>query len=165
MVEMTAPDPAQLERLREQSGLSLDMDGRFFHEGVAVEHPRVLAAFRRGLGRAPDGRPTVTFGPAWAYLQVEDTLYQARRALCEAAGEALAACTLRLDDGTEEPLALVPGAVALDAAGVLYVRVKGGREWARTIPEAHAALGAFVVGEGDGLALRTTAGDLPLGRR
>ncbi len=157
--------PEEIERLREASGLSLDRDGRFRHQGTAVEHPRVDRALRRGLGRARDGRPIVSFGPTWAYLAVADVLYRVRLARTDADGERLRSCHLVLDDDTEEPLDLSPGAVALDADGVFYLKVKAGREWARCLPAAHAALGAFVVEYPAGAHLVTVNGDLPLEKR
>jgi hypothetical protein len=163
---MTKLDEAAIERLRENSHIRLDREGRFWHEGGLVEHPRVAEAFHRGLGRAPDGRATLRVGPTWCYIEVEDTLYQARRALCESTpAEELSSCLLRLDDGTEELLPLISGQVAVGPDGVLSARVKDGREWARLIPEAHAALGRFVQTDGSPWRLRTVSGLLALTRR
>lgn len=162
---MAAPDPETLRLLRENSGLRLDRDGRFWHEGGLVEHPRVAALFHRGLGRADDGRPTLTVGHMWAYVAVDDVLYRVRRARCEQDGERLATCTLLLDDGSDEPLAFGADTIALDEEGVLYVRVKNGREWARCLPEAQARLGLFADERPGGMVLATTRGDVSIGRR
>ena len=69
-------ESSELERLRSASGLSMDVDGTFRHEGVVVEHPRVVAMLRRGLGRAPDGRPIVRFGETWGYLTAAGDLFR-----------------------------------------------------------------------------------------
>ena len=45
-------DPATLRQLREQSGLRLDKEGRFWHRGGLVEHARTLAALHQGIHRA-----------------------------------------------------------------------------------------------------------------
>src|SRR3954451_5110547 len=45
----------QIEKLR-QSGIRLDADGRFWHEGQEVTHPGLRAAFWRWLDRNPAGR-------------------------------------------------------------------------------------------------------------
>ena len=45
----------EIEKLR-QSGIRLDADGRFWHEGAEVTHPGLRAAFWRWLDRNPDGR-------------------------------------------------------------------------------------------------------------
>ena len=46
---------AEIERLR-QSGIRLDADGHFWHEGGEVTHHGLRAAFFRWLDRNPDGR-------------------------------------------------------------------------------------------------------------
>jgi hypothetical protein len=160
-----AMDPGELERLRERSGLALDKDGRFLHEGTPVEHPRVVAMLHRGLGRAPDGRPTVRFGETWAYLQVEDTLYRAVQATLREAGGVLAGLVAHLDDGTDHPVPLDGRSVALSDDDVLCLRVKEGAEWARTSPGVHARIAAHLVDTPAGLALRTASGDVGVGRR
>ena len=140
-------DAEALERLRSNSRIRLDGEGRFWHEESLVEHPRVIEAFHRGLGRAPDGRATLRVGNTWCYIQVEDTLYLVRRAICREVdgAEVLASSLLRLDDGSEE--LLDPSGLAVNDEGVLYARVKEGREWARFIPEAQIALGRFIEAE------------------
>src|SRR5687767_11733332 len=97
-------DEAALELLRTNSGLRLDRDGRLWHFGEPVEHPGVDRAFRRGLGRAPDGRATITVGRTWAYVVAEGPLYQVLDISLGEAGERLVHASVRLDDGTEEPL-------------------------------------------------------------
>jgi hypothetical protein len=158
-------DPVELERLRERSGLSLDKEGRFFHEGTAVEHPRVVAMLHRGLGRAPDGRPTVRFGETWAYLQAEDTLYRVVQVTMREAAGVLTGLVAHLDDGTEQPVPLDGRSVALSDDEVLCLQVKDGTEWARTSPGVHARLAAHLVETPAGLALRTGGGDVGVGRR
>ena len=68
-----------LEKLREQSGLRLDKDGRFWHRGGLVEHARTLAVLHQGMHRAPDGRWATRIGKEWAYVEVEDTALFVRR--------------------------------------------------------------------------------------
>lgn len=158
-------DPEVLQWLREHSGLRLDRDGRFWHQDAPVEHPKVIALFRRGLDRAEDGRPILRVGTQWCFLEVEDVLFRVRSAACREDGDRLSACELRLDDDSVEALSLVSGALALGADDVLYARVKKGREWARLLPPAHAALGRFVGGSEEAPVLLTVAGELPLLRR
>jgi hypothetical protein len=156
-------DPAELERLRENSGLRLDRDGNFFHEGQPVEHPKVIAAFRRGLARSPDGRPIVRFGRTWAYIEVEGTLWRVVRVAFErdAAGH-VAVCIASLDDGSEERVTPRPGWLGMGSGEVLCLRVRGGTEWARCLPEAHADLGAELVPAGEGWGLSSSAALLPV---
>jgi len=157
-------DPALIERLRENSHIRLDQDGRFWHEGAPVEHPLVVQAFHRGLGRAPDGRPTITFGRTWCYIAAEGYLYRVIAAICEAAPDgSLSSCRLRLDDSTEEPLRLQPGGVGIDGEGVLHARVKERHEWARFLPSAQAEVGRWATADAAGqLGLATHEGFLPL---
>ena len=158
-------DPDRLERLRQDSRLFLDRDGRLFHEGMPVEHPRVLKAFHRGFARSPDGRPTVHFGGTWAYLQVEDTLFRVTELELTESGGRVCRLVATLDDETVEPVPLEPGRIALGSDGVLSVRVKQGSEWARCAPGAHALLGQFLDEQGAGLVLPTVAGDVAIGTR
>src|SRR5207245_9916372 len=72
-------DPATLRQLREQSGLRLDKEGRFWHRGGPVEHARTLAALHQGIHRAADGRWATRIGKDWAYLDVEDAALWLRR--------------------------------------------------------------------------------------
>lgn len=159
-------DPAEIERLRENSHIRLDGEGRFWHEGALVEHPRVAEAFHRGLGRAPDGRPTITFGRTWCYIEAEGPLYLVRAAVCQATTDGgLITCTARLDDGTEELVGLGADTVGIDASGVLYLRVKGGREWARLLPSAQAELGRYAELTDEGTAvIRSATGLQPMAR-
>src|SRR5438045_947481 len=72
-------DPDTLRQLREQSGLRLDKEGRFWHRGGLVEHARTLAALHQGIHRAADGRWATRIGKDWAYLDVEDAALWLRR--------------------------------------------------------------------------------------
>src|SRR5438270_4692108 len=102
-------DPDLLRKLREQSGLRLDREGRFWHRGDLLEHARTVAALHRGMHRAEDGRWAVRIGSEWAYVDVED----AARFVCrvEIGGEALRA---QLADGEWveiDPATLVSGEI------------------------------------------------------
>jgi hypothetical protein len=68
-----------LEKLREQSGLRLDREGRFWHRDGLIEHARTLAVLHRGIHRAPDGRWAARIGSEWGYLEVEDAALFVRR--------------------------------------------------------------------------------------
>lgn len=68
-----------LEKLREQSGLRLDGEGRFWHRGTPIEHARTVAVLHQGIHRAPNGRWATRIGKEWAYLDVEDAALFVRR--------------------------------------------------------------------------------------
>jgi hypothetical protein len=68
---------------REDSGLVLDEEGRWFHDGAAVEHPRIAEAFHRGLERALDGRYLLRLGSDWCFVEVRGTPLQVVAAAVE----------------------------------------------------------------------------------
>ena len=115
---------AEIEKLR-QSGIRLDGDGRFWHEGAEVQHHGLRAALWRWLDRNPDGRWVLRLDDQrFVWLDVEgDVPYVVRSArwdgdraivrLADDSEEELACDTLELVDGTP------------------FCRVKGGRFAAR----------------------------------
>src|SRR5215831_12904178 len=113
---MSSSEPAldleTLERLR-RSGIRIDREGRFIHEGEEVRHQGLRAALFRWLDRLPppDGRYILRLDPQ-RYARVDGD-----RAL------------LVLSDGSEE--GLDPGTLTLDPAGVLRCWVRDGRLEAR----------------------------------
>jgi uncharacterized protein len=139
---MSPPDPADdpavwLERVR-QSGIRVDREGRFVHEGAEVTHEGLRRALFRWLDRLPppDGRYVLRLdAERFAYLDVDDTPLVARAARIDPDGRVI----LALSDGSEEPLA--PETLTVDEAGVLRAVVRYGRLEARLANSAVAALG------------------------
>jgi hypothetical protein len=126
---------AFLERVR-RSGISVDREGRFWHEGEPVRHEGLRRALLRWLDRLPppDGRYVLRLdAERFAYLDVEDTPLVAT-SLRWVDGRPL----LGLTDGNEE--ALEPATLTLDGSGVLRCRVRGGRLEARLATAAAATL-------------------------
>src|SRR5260370_8033652 len=107
-------DPALLQRLREQSGLRLDQEGRFWHRGGLIEHARTLAVLHQGIHGARGGRWGTRMGKEWGYLEVEG-----------------AALFVRRIGGTRAQLASGEWAeiesLASGAGDALYARVRGER--------------------------------------
>jgi hypothetical protein len=131
------PDAAYLERLR-RSGIRIDREGRFVHEGAEVRHEGLRRALFRWLDAEPDGRVVLRLDERrFAYVDVDDTPLVARAARLEGAGET-ERVLLALSDGSEE--ALDPGTLTIDDAGVLRARVRGGKLEARLGTAAVAAL-------------------------
>jgi hypothetical protein len=107
---------AEIEKLR-RSGIRLDAEGRFWHEGQEVTHRGLRAAFFRWLDRNPDGRYVLRLDERrFVYLDVDDAPFLVRSLRWED-DRALAV----LSDGSEEPLEL--STVHL-RDGVAYARVK-----------------------------------------
>jgi uncharacterized protein len=101
-----------------ESTIRLDVEGRFFHEGARVEHPKLEAAMHTWIAQHPDdGRFILTNGYDWTYFTVEGTPYFVRSIRVEAEG-----VTLRLNDGTEE--AWRPESTRIEADRI-YTKVKG----------------------------------------
>jgi len=132
---------------REDSGLELDEDGRWFHDGVAVEHPRVAEAFHRGLERAPDGRYLLRFGGDWCYVRVKGAPLQVLAAAVDGPAGRVA---LTLSNGAVEPLD--PRTLRL-WEGILYCAASSGLV-ARFSRAAQVALGACVEEGAQGFSLR-----------
>ena len=123
----------QLERFR-LSGIRLDAEGRFWHEGAEITHGGLRAALWRWLDRNPDGRYVFRLDATrFVYVDVDDAP-QVVRSLRWEGERALAV----LADGSEEPLDLA--SVRVQPNGRAYCRVKEGRLEARISPSAWGAL-------------------------
>jgi uncharacterized protein len=138
--------PEKRWHTREDSGLVLDRELRWFHDGEPVQHPRIVELFNESLVPTDDGRFQLRVGADWAYVTVEDAAYRVT-----GLDAAETRVFLRLSDKTGE--ALEPSTLALDADGVLSVRVKQGRAKARFSRQAQVALGALLEESADGLSL------------
>jgi hypothetical protein len=130
-----SPDPAALELLRQQSGLSIDLEGRFLHRGEPITHARTLEVLWSSLERREDGRYLVHVGRESAWVAVADAPYAVRGVVLDAPDGP----TAHLSDGSSEPLAAET--LTVDADGVLHCRVKGGRHRARFTRAAQVAVG------------------------
>jgi hypothetical protein len=91
---------AEIEKLR-QSGIRLDGEGRFWHEGAEVTHHGLRDAFWRWLDRNPDGRWVLRLDDKrFVYLDVDDVPYVVRSARWD--GDRV---MMRLSDDSDEELA------------------------------------------------------------
>ena len=142
----TAEHAAFIERLR-RSGIRVDREGRFIHEGAEVTHVGLRQALFRWLDRLPppDDRYVLRLDEErFAYLDVDDTPLVARAARIDPAGT----IWLALSDGAEE--ALDPGTLTVDGAGILRAWVRDGRLEARLATSTVAALGELLTETRDG---------------
>jgi hypothetical protein len=136
----SAEHAAFIERLR-RSGIRVDREGRFIHEGAEVTHAGLRQALFRWLDRLPppEDRYVLRLDERrFAYLDVDDTPLVARAARVDPAGT----IWLALSDGAEE--ALAPETLTVDSDGVLRAWVRGGRLEARLATSAVAALGELL---------------------
>jgi hypothetical protein len=155
MSEAADEQAAWLEKIR-RSGIGVDREGRFVHEGAEVTHEGLKRALYRWLDRLPppDGRYVLRLDERrFAYLDdVADTPLVARAARLDPAGDVL----LALSDGSEEQLD--PTTLTVDDAGVLRAWVRGGRLEARLSTSAATVLAEAIVSEDGGRPLLRLAG-------
>jgi hypothetical protein len=149
------PDAETLERLR-RSGIRIDREGRFIHEGAEVRHEGLRRALFRWLDAEPDGRIVLRLDARrFAYVDVEDTPLVARAARVDGtAGEERV--LLALSDGSEE--ALDPATLTIDEGGVLRARVRAGQLAARLATAAVSTLAERLTEEAPGRPSLTLAG-------
>jgi hypothetical protein len=133
--------PEQLERMR-AIGLKLDRAGTFWHEGVAVSHPRLRQALLRWLDVRDDGRDIVRLDDQrHAYVEVEDAHLRARSARWDDER-----CHVLWDDDQEEELDYASLRQAPDHA--FYTQARG-RLRGRIAGPAYYAVAERVI-EADG---------------
>ena len=161
----TAEHAAFIERLR-RSGIRVDREGRFIHEGAEVTHAGLRQALFRWLDRLPppDNRYVLRLDERrFAYLDVDDTPLVARAARIDATIDPAGTIWLALSDGAEE--ALDPATLTVDGDGILRAWVRGGRLEARLATSAIAAFGERVTEMPDGRPALRVAGrtvEIPL---
>jgi hypothetical protein len=147
-----------IERLR-QTGIRLDREGRFWHEGAVVTHRGFQLALLRWLDRLDDGRPILRLDEKrYAYVDVDDAELLALSARWDGDRAIIA-----LNDETEEELACASLASAPDNA--LYCRVRGGRLTARITTPAYYVLAERIVETPEGFALRAAGALHPIASR
>ena len=143
--------PEMIEKLR-SIGLRLDRNGRFWHEGVEVTHPRLAQALKRWLDVRDDGRDIVRLdAQRYAYVDVEDAHLRAVSARWD--GDRV---RLVLDDDTDEELAYDTLIAGPDDA--LYCRVRGGKLRARLATPAQQVVSERIEEVPGGYALRAAGG-------
>ena len=151
-------DEELIERLR-QSGLRLDREGRWWHEGEQVRHQGLAEALHRWLVRLDDGRYAVRFDDSrFAYVEVDDAPYVVRTVEISGAGDRLRVY-VHLSDGSDEELAYGTRRVGADNA--LYCSVKE-RFDARFSRQAYYLLGELIEASGAGFALRALGAAWPI---
>jgi hypothetical protein len=152
---MTA-DAEYLEQLR-RSGIRIDREGRFVHEGAEVHHEGLRRALFRWLDSEPDGRVVLRLDARrFAYVDVDDTplVAGAARQIGDGDGDG-ERILLALSDGSEE--ALDPSTLTVDEEGVLRARVRAGKLEARLATSAVAVL-ADRLSQEEGSPVLTLAG-------
>jgi hypothetical protein len=140
---------------REDSGIRLDRDFRWWHDGEPIDHPNIIEAFNRGVRVDEAGRVTLHFGNDWCVIEVEDAPY--RVVAVDASPEGR--LSVRLSDRTAEWLEA--GTLAVDADGVLSAKVKGRRARARFGRDAQFQLAQHLAIDGEGVVLEIAGQRVP----
>lgn len=143
---MTSPPPGKKWHTREDSGLRIDREGRWWHDDELVEHPKIIDAFNMGLSPAEDGKYILRFGNDWCFVTVEDAAYRVT-GIDQEGGDFF----VRLTDRTAEKLDA--NTLCVDNDGVLMCRVKGGKAWARFSRDAQFQIGEHLSEEAGQLSL------------
>ncbi len=147
-LDWTGRSPCPFTR---ESAIRIDADGRFWHEGAPVDHPKLAAAMATWISRHPhDGRYVLENGYDWCWITVDDTPFMVRAVRVE--GPLLIAT---LSDGTEERLD--PASLEIDRTGNVRCEVKreakGGPYPAKLDRHALQSLGERLRDDGEGLLL------------
>ena len=140
---------------REDSGLVLDRELNWHHDGERITHPKIVEAFNQGLVPTEDGRFQLRIGNDWAYVTVEGAAYRVN-----AIDTDETRVYLRLSDRTGKPLET--STLRLGEDGVLTARVKSGRADARFSRDAQFALGQLLVPEGKTWVLALAGARIPV---
>jgi hypothetical protein len=148
-----------IERLR-QSGIRLDREGRFWHEGRAITHGRFRKTLLRWLDVLDDGRPILRLdAQRFAYVEVDDA-----HLLAVAAHWRGNRVFLVLNDGSEEELDYA--SLCVDPRDdALYCSVRGGRLEARITTAAYYEIATRIVEEDGRFSLRASGNAFPIGTR
>jgi hypothetical protein len=142
----------QIERLR-QTGIRLDAQGRFWHEGELVSHKGFQRALRKWLDVLPDGRPILRLDDKrYAYVEIEDAFLLVTSARWD--GDR---AFVQLNDDSGEELAY--GTLEQGDDDALYCKARGGKLRARITTPAYYVLAERIEETDDGFALRA-AGEL-----
>ena len=142
--ESVLPDkePALPPGLSRETTIRRDAEGRWYQDGIPLEHPNLVRAFDRWIERAEDGRYCLKNDINWAYVTIEGAPLFVRSIAIEPEG-----MRLRLSDEREELLDVET--LRLGPDGALYCDARGGTMPARFDRHAMFQLEP-VLGEDDG---------------
>lgn len=148
---MTPPGPKW--HSREDSGLVIDANVDWWHDGERIEHPNIIEAFNRGLRVGDDGQVRLEFGNDWCFVKVARAAFKVL-AVDVSFGQRL---SLRLSDRTAEWLET--NTLSVDADGVVFAAVKAGRAQARFTRQAQGQLAPFLEQTSQGSTVQLRVGD------
>jgi uncharacterized protein len=112
--------PAILQGYSRETTIVRDAEGRWFHDGQALEHFNLERAFDRWVARADDGRYCLKNEINWAYITLHGAPFFVRSLSIEPTERV----SLKLSDDRVVPL--VASSLRADAQGALYCDVGQG---------------------------------------
>lgn len=151
--------PELIEKFR-QTGIRLDRQGRFWHEGEEISHKRFRVALLRWLDLREDGRPILRLDDKrYAYVDVEDAMllvlsirWDGDRAF------------IKTNDEVEEELCYATLEQAAD--NTLYCRARASQLLARVTTRAYYQLAERIEEEARGGFVLLAAGQrFPIAER
>jgi uncharacterized protein len=139
LADTTLPEPVRKALLAGMplERITLDGEGRWWHEGDPIDNPRIVELFNRSIERTAGGTYVLHIAPFTYPIEVKDTPYFVRRVELVDDG-----ARLMLSDGSEEPLD-VPSLRASVGRGFCCA-VKGGAFSARFGRPAYYTLAEHV---------------------
>lgn len=156
--ETSTLTPELLERFR-RTGIRLDREGRFWHEGAEITHAGFRRALLRWLDRLPDGRPILRLDERrYAYIDVDDACLVVTSVRWDH-DRAIAT----FNDGTESELDYA--SLGVGAGDALYCAARDGVLDARLTTAAYYALAERLEEADDGFALRARGRLFRIGER
>jgi uncharacterized protein len=134
-IDETLPEVVKsyLRKGFELEEIRLDAAGKWTHEGLDFENPKIVGLFSRSVGRTEGGTWVLEVGHFTYPITVEDTGFFVERVDLRSSP-----ALLRLSDETREELD--PTTVTYEPQGRLYCEVKGGEFRARFKRPAYYAL-------------------------
>lgn len=142
---MLDPNQALQGRSRETT-IARDAQGRWFQDGLPLEHPNLTRAFDRWISRAEDGRYCLKNDINWAYVSLQGAPFFVRAASVDATG-----VNLQLSNDQSERLQ--PHTLRSGPDGALYCDVGDGSMVARFDRNAASQLEALIDEDEQGVYL------------
>jgi hypothetical protein len=148
LADATLPEPVRKALLSGMplERITLDAEGRWWHEGDPIDNPRIVELFNRSIERTTGGTYVLHIAPFTYPIEVKDTAYFVRRVDLMGDG-----ARLLLSDGSEEPLD-VASLRSVQGRG-FYCTVKGGAFAARFSRPAYYALAEHIEESAEGFEL------------
>ncbi|MCG3172995.1 MAG: hypothetical protein GMKNLPBB_01167 [Myxococcota bacterium] len=109
---------------RENSGIFLDAEGRWFHNGEPFAHAGLVELCNRHIAYDEQGRPVIRVGNEWVCVEVADTLFRVLRVELEPESGEVRQAHAILTNG--DRVGIDPGMLELNPrTQVLYFRFDG----------------------------------------